>query len=63
MKNNRLIFCLLLIGCMACWGFLPPVDQRNGVKLSIDGVQETVVLNEGVLFKVVAENENDKPVT
>ncbi|MBR3651792.1 MAG: hypothetical protein IKN52_16185, partial [Victivallales bacterium] len=63
MKNNRLIFCLLLIGCLACWGFLPPVDQRNGVKLSIDGVQETVVLNEGVLFKVVAENESDKPVT
>ena len=63
MKNMRLIFSLFLIGCMACWGFLPPVDQKNGVKLSIDGIPETAVLNEGVLFKVVAENENDKSVT
>ena len=63
MKNMRLIFSLFLIGCMACWGFLPPVDQKNGVKLSIDGLSETAVLSEGVLFKVVAENESDKTVT
>ena len=63
MKNMRLIFSLIFIGCMACWGFLPPVDQKNGVKLSIDGIPETAVLSEGVLFKVIAENESDKTVT
>ncbi|MBR4900172.1 MAG: hypothetical protein IKZ46_04465 [Victivallales bacterium] len=63
MKNMRLICSLFLIGCMACWGFLPPVDQKNGVKLSIDGIPETAVLSEGVLFKVIAENESDKTVT
>jgi hypothetical protein len=42
------------------WGFLPPVDQKNGVKLSIDDVPKTVMLDEGVLFKVVMENESDK---
>ena len=64
MKNMRLFCWLLLIGCLACldsvFGFLPPVDQKSGVKLSIDGVPKTAMIDEGVLFKVVAENESDK---
>ena len=66
MKNMRLFCWVLLIGCLAClssaFGFLPPVDQKGGVKLSIDGVPKTAVFDEGVLFKVVAENESTQPV-
>ena len=65
MKKMRFFLCMLAF-CFLCvetaWGFLPPVDQKNGVKMSIDGVPETVMLDEGVLFKVVAENESEQAV-
>ena len=63
MKRMQFFLCMLAFWfvCLEmAWGFLPPVDQKNGVKLSIDGVPTTVMLDEGVLFKVVAENESDK---
>ncbi|MCR5379609.1 MAG: DUF6259 domain-containing protein [Lentisphaeria bacterium] len=63
MKRMQFFLCILAFWfvCLeTAWGFLPPVDQKNGVKLSIDDVPKTVMLDEGVLFKVVAENESDK---
>ena len=63
MKRMRLFLCMLAFWFVCfetAWGFLPPVDQKSGVKLSIDGVPKTVMLDEGVLFKVVVENESDK---
>ena len=63
MKRMQFFLCMLAFWFVCldmAWGFLPPVDQKNGVKLSIDGVPKTVMLDEGVLFKVIAENESDK---
>ena len=63
MKRMQFFLCMLAFWfvCLeTAWGFLPPVDQKNGVKLSIDDVPKTVMLDEGVLFKVVTENESDK---
>ena len=65
MKNVRYAVWLLAVyfmGMTSLWGFLPPTDAANGVKVSIDGVGEVVKLNEGVRFKVVTENGNANPI-
>ena len=67
MNNKPFICWLLLICCFVCversWGFLPPVDEHGGIKLSIEGIGETVNLEEGVHFKVVAENATAQALT
>ena len=65
MKNLQYAIGLMAVyfmGMASLWGFLPPTDVANGVKVSIEGVGDVVKLNEGVRFKVVVENGNAKPI-